>query len=177
MFISPAVEIGAVGRLEMSGNVVRCPRCGSKADLTEGTFRITDDDVVEVLAASDLTRDRLERLSGTLFKARFGGFANDAEVASAIAKDAPQVSALYLRLSPRMRHALVAFLIAVVQMIAQHEFDAWTSDSATQGDVQQATSRLHSELEREQAATRSAIQQAVERALHDFETQRIHHRR
>lgn len=58
-------------KLVLEGNLETCPRCGKMAEGADGTFKVADD-TIEVLAAPELTRERLARLSEILNAGRAG---------------------------------------------------------------------------------------------------------
>lgn len=168
--VFPARGIAIVGgatNLTLRGNIETCPRCGQWAELPEGTFNISDN-TLEVLSASDLTRERLHGLAEALDRARKNPKADASE---SLERESPAVAALYRGLSPKARHALILFLWAVVQIIASTELGHLTSDSATTEELRQDVATLQAGQNNNEQITKAAIQQAVERALQDYSKQ------
>ncbi|MFY9264050.1 MAG: hypothetical protein WAO61_01285 [Solirubrobacterales bacterium] len=127
---------GNVTGLVMSDNRETCPRCGNWAELPDGTFNVTDD-TIEVLEATDLTRERLANLASILDDAKRGVISDEAAAAAVIA-EAPSLQPLIARLQPKMQHALILFLWAVFQILASQVVAEHFDHSATKADVQQA---------------------------------------
>jgi hypothetical protein len=81
----------------------------------DGTLNVVDD-VVEVLSASALTRERLLRLQAILGQARAGQM-NTEDAVDAVADEAPSLQALIDQYGPRMRAALITFLWILVSIL------------------------------------------------------------
>jgi hypothetical protein len=127
---------GNVTGLVMKGNRESCPRCGAWAELPDGTFDVVGD-TIHVLSASELTQERLTRLSAILDAARAGEISDD-EAAEAVAKEAPTLAPLLEQLRPKMGRAFVLFLFAVVQILLTQAIAEHRDHSATKEDVQNA---------------------------------------
>lgn len=146
-----------------------CPRCGSLARTAEGTFNI-EEGVLEILAASDSIRERLDRLREALVRARDEEISDDA-LQQSLRQEAPGLHALYERTPRQLRAALIGFLIFMLQLAAQHEFDALTTDPATRPALQRDVGALKADLQKEEGLTRSVVQQAVRQALQEYQRQ------
>jgi hypothetical protein len=111
IFESRLIAIEGQGRVEgltLKGNREPCPNCGEEAQTLEGTFDVVDD-TIEVLSASGLTWEALERVSAILEQARAGEMSTDAAV-EAVTNEAPSFKPLLDRYGPRMRKASPARL-------------------------------------------------------------------
>jgi len=106
------------------------------AELPDGTFDVVGD-TIHVLPATELTRERLERLSAILESARSGEI-SEKEAAEAVAEEAPALVPLWEQLRPRMGRAFVVFLLAVVQILLTQAIAEHRDHSATKQDVQNA---------------------------------------
>jgi hypothetical protein len=122
--------------IEMGANRERCPRCGEWAELPEGTFEVVED-AIRVLAASNLTRERLSRLQTILEAAQEGRISVEA-AEQAVEEEAPELASLLQRLRPRMGRALIVFLVAVLQILGGEVLAELRDNSATKADVEQA---------------------------------------
>jgi hypothetical protein len=136
IFRSNVIDITGSTGIEMSGNREQCRRCGSMAELPDGTFSVADD-TIEVLAATGLTRERLFRLQAVLDQVRTGDLP-PADATEAIADEAPSLRPLLERFGPAMQRALIVFLLAVIQILAAQELAELRDDSATKQDVARA---------------------------------------
>lgn len=86
IFSSP-IAVGNVTGLTLAGVRTNCPRCGGTAELPDGTYDVTED-TIHVLAGSELTRNRMLRLSEILEAARAGEMTDD-ETIDAVADVSP----------------------------------------------------------------------------------------
>jgi hypothetical protein len=132
----------------MYGNKESCPRCGQWAELPEGTFNVTAG-TIEVLTASDLTRERLARLAQIVDAARAGDISEE-EATQAVIKEAPALAGLFNALGPRMGRALIVLLFAVIQILASQAVSELRDDSPSRADLEKAIARAVDEC-RQQA--------------------------
>jgi hypothetical protein len=139
-----AIE-GSVTGLVMEGNRETCPRCGAWAELPGGTFDVIGD-TIHVLAASDLTRERLARFVEILEAAQEGRIS--AEVATeTLAVEDPKLAELIKRLRPKMGRAVIWFLLTVLTILMAQWYTEQRDDSATREDVEKAVERAVQESE------------------------------
>ena len=127
---------GEIRNLRLRGNRTNCPRCNGWAELPDGTFNVVGD-TIEVLEATDLTRERLLRLQAILDRAREGRM-DPEEAAAAVVKEAPELEPLIDRFRPKMGVALYAFLWFVFQILAAQVLAEVRDDSPSTSDVRQA---------------------------------------
>jgi hypothetical protein len=127
---------GGARNITLEGNRETCPRCGALAELPDGTFDVIDD-TIHVLAASQLTRERLFRLQ-TILEAAQAGEISDADATEAVAEEAPELRPFLDRFGPKMGRALLWFLLAAIQILAAQYLAENRSDAATPADVQRA---------------------------------------
>jgi hypothetical protein len=137
--------VGGTQRLTLSGNRETCPRCGAWAELPDGTFNVIGD-TIEVLGATELTRERLSRLQAILKDAEAGRISAD-EAARAVAEQVPSVAPLLERYGQQMQRALFIFLLAVVQILAGQALAEARDDSATRDDVRRAVAEAVQQAE------------------------------
>jgi hypothetical protein len=107
------------------------------------------DDTIEVLAASKLTAERLERLQAILEQAREGELSADAAT-DAVAEEAPELRPLLERYGPTMRTALVWLLLALVQVLIAQGLAELRDDSATREDVRKAMDQAVEQCKQEE---------------------------
>jgi hypothetical protein len=130
------VEGASVERMTLIGNRETCPRCGAMAETLEGTFNVRDG-VIEVLAASDLTRDRLARLGEVHRSVRSGAIGIE-DAAQQIAEELPAIAPWFERLTPKLRKAAIWMLLTTVSILASQAVQEARDTSATPNDVRQA---------------------------------------
>jgi hypothetical protein len=150
IFESRLIAIEGQGRVEgltLKGNREPCPNCGEEAQTLEGTFDVVDD-TIEVLSASGLTWEALERVSAILEQARAGEMSTDAAV-EAVTNEAPSFKPLLDRYGPRMRKAFILFLLTVIQILIAQGLSELRDDSATKQDVKQAVEQAVAECKRQ----------------------------
>lgn len=122
-----------------------CPRCGGDAEIPDGTFNVLDD-TIEVLAGSGLTRARLQALAAVLAEAR-SGERSDESAFEELRNASPALSALIDHFSPTMKKALIVFLWFVIQMLLSQGISELRDDSATRTDVQEAVEHAVQEMQ------------------------------
>lgn len=79
---------------------------------------------------------------------------SESQTIDAIERDAPSLRALVQHLPPRMRRFLIAFLLAVVQILLAQGIAELRDDSATHEDVRRAVHAAIYKVEREGMALR-----------------------
>jgi hypothetical protein len=124
---------GNVQGLVLEGNRETCPRCGAWAELPDGTFDVLGD-TIRVLSATELTQERLRRLQAVLDAATAGDVSDD-EATEAIIAEAPELEPLLAKLRPKMGRAIIFFLWAAIQILANQALAEHRDHSATPKDV------------------------------------------
>jgi hypothetical protein len=131
-----------------------CPRCGDTGEIPDGVYDFVGD-AVRVVAASDYSRERLERIAAIVVQARQAG-APATEVVAALEREAPELSDLAKRLLvPKTPADLIAWLTLLLMVLQIFLASSRTSPVSTD-DIERLT---------EQAVER-AIEQPAHRA-HD----------
>jgi hypothetical protein len=148
VFQSKLIAIFGTAHLNMANNRETCPRCGAPAELPDGTFEVVDD-TIRVLKATDLTRDRLARLTRIAEQASEGIVSFEA-AAEEIVRAAPELGALVQRYAPTMRRAFFRFLCTVLTILASQGLAELRDHSATPVQVRQAVERAVHECQAEQ---------------------------
>lgn len=135
VFESSLISIrGSVSGLVLEENREQCPRCGQWAELPDGTFDVVGD-TVHILAASDLTRERLLRLQA-IIDAATAGEMSDEDATKAIAEEVPELGSLIARLRPKMGRALVVFLFALLQIFVGQALSEYRDHAASRDDLE-----------------------------------------
>lgn len=127
-------EGARVEKLTLEGNLETCPRCGKWAELPEGTFNIVGE-TIQVLSASQLTRERLQRLAAILERARTGEI-SEAAARQAVEDEAPAFRPIMERFGPRMRKAWVFLLLAIFNALIAQGIAELRDDAATRADLE-----------------------------------------
>jgi len=127
---------GGAHNITLTGVRETCPRCGSLADLPDGTFNVFGD-TIHVLASPELTRQRLERLKEIVDAAQRGTL-RGAEVTDAVAEAVPEAARWFAQMQALMGRAFLPFLFVVLQLLAAQLIAEARDDSATREDVERA---------------------------------------
>lgn len=109
---------GGSGTLIMRGNKSGpCPYCGGTGTVLDATYRV-DKGIIEILAASSPTRERLEKLRNVLLEARKLG-ADATAIKNMVAKSDPEFSRVsdFLPKTPNELYQFLGVLIALIALV------------------------------------------------------------
>ena len=143
------INLGEGSSVYMRGNVTRCPRCGGWANYYDGAFTVKDG-VLEVLSATELTRERIEAMAAVARLARDGTITSE-EAADRLSDAVPAIGDALSRVPPRLRSAVLTVLWSVVMLLAGQALAESRDDSASPADVRRAVEQGLRECRRAQA--------------------------